>query len=87
LYENWADVTVTKAAECLGVTKTSVSRCFDELEVLNIPYLKIRNRGRRFSVAEDKKRNVGNHKTDFAKSGYSAYILNEILDKSLGWED
>lgn len=43
---------MTKAAEMLGVTKNSVTRCFDELEALNIPYLKIRSRARQLSMVE-----------------------------------
>ena len=55
IYQRWQKVTVTKASEMLGVTKTSVTRCFDELEALNIPYLKIRSRARQLSMPEDKR--------------------------------
>ena len=55
LYQEWQDVSVTKAAVILGVSKMSSSRCFNELEAMNIPYLKIRNKARKFFVDTDKK--------------------------------
>ena len=55
LYHGWQRVTVTKAADILGVAKTSVTRCFDELEAMNVPYLKVRSRARNFSADQDKK--------------------------------
>ncbi|MEE3420300.1 MAG: hypothetical protein VZR02_04260 [Lachnospiraceae bacterium] len=55
LYQGWKHVTVTKAAEILGVSKMSITRCFDELEAMNIPYLTIRNRARNFSADQDKR--------------------------------
>ena len=55
LYQGWQRVTVTKAADILGVAKTSITRCFDELEAMNIPYLTVRSRARNFSADEDKK--------------------------------
>lgn len=58
LHQNRQSVTVTKAADLLGVSKMSVSRSIDELEALEVPYLSIRSRGRNFSTPA-KKRNVG----------------------------
>lgn len=55
LYQGWQRVTVTQAADILNVTKTSVTRCFDELEAMSIPYLTIRNRARNFNADQDKK--------------------------------
>ncbi|MBS6396455.1 MAG: hypothetical protein KH452_04810 [Clostridiales bacterium] len=39
IYEKWREVTVSEAAAKLGVTKMSVSRCFDEIEYLNVDIL------------------------------------------------
>lgn len=39
MYEKWGVVSVTKAAEKMGVSKMSISRCFDEYEVLGMPVL------------------------------------------------
>lgn len=55
LYQRWQKVTVTQAAKLLNVSKMSVTRCFDELEALNIPYLTVQNRSRCFSADADKK--------------------------------
>lgn len=50
IYENWKDVSVSKAAERLFVAKTSVTRCYDEIEVLELPYIKTKSRSRLFST-------------------------------------
>ena len=55
LYQNWNGVSVTEAAQILGVSKISITRCFDELEILDIPLLQLRNRARKLFVAKNKK--------------------------------
>lgn len=50
IYENWKDVSVSKAAERLSVTKISVTRCYDEIEALGLPYIRKKSRSRLFSV-------------------------------------
>ena len=55
LYQGWEKVTVTQAAGILNVSKMSVTRCFDELEAMNIPYLTVRNRARSITADQDKK--------------------------------
>lgn len=40
LYGEWDGVTVTRAAQYLNVSKMSVTRCFDEIESLEIPVLR-----------------------------------------------
>ena len=55
IYENWKDISVSKAAERLSVAKTSVTRCYDEIEVLGLPYIKKKSRSRLFSVNGNKK--------------------------------
>lgn len=55
LYENWQEINVTKAAEKLGVTKMSITRAFDELEIMNIPLLQKKSRVRLFSCVGTKK--------------------------------
>ena len=56
LYNGWKNMNVSKVAEDLNVTKTSISRCFDELEALKFPYLVIKNRGRCLHFDEDRKK-------------------------------
>ena len=48
IYEKWEDVSVTKAAERLSVAKISVTRCYDEIEALGLPYIKKKSRSRLF---------------------------------------
>ena len=55
IYENWKDISVSKAAEKLSVAKTSVTRCYDEIEVLGLPYIKKKSRSRLFSVNNNTK--------------------------------
>lgn len=55
IYQNWEQITVTKAAALLGVTKTAISRSFDELESLRIPYLTVKNRARKLTIPANKR--------------------------------
>jgi hypothetical protein len=55
LYEKWNDMTVTKVAKSLGVTKMSVSRCFDELEYIDISLLEMKGKSRVISINEHTK--------------------------------
>lgn len=55
LYQNWNGITVTEAAKKLDVSKISITRCFDEMEILDIPLLQLKNRARKFSVAKSRK--------------------------------
>ena len=52
IYQEWNKVNVTSAAEILGVTKMSASRCFDEIEAFDISQLKIKGRTRTLSCGE-----------------------------------
>jgi hypothetical protein len=56
LYQCWQNVTVTKAAEKIGVSKMSITRCFNEIEALNLPYLTVRGRARTFTADTDKRK-------------------------------
>ncbi|MCF0134011.1 MAG: hypothetical protein HUJ72_09115 [Blautia sp.] len=55
LYENWKDVSAVQAAELLHVSRMSVTRCYDEIEALGLPFLKTQRRSRRFYAMDDKK--------------------------------
>lgn len=52
IYESWREITVTKAAEKLNVTKMSASRCFDEIEYLDFPMLSKKGRSRVITVED-----------------------------------
>lgn len=44
LYETWDAATVTRAAEALRVLKMTITRCFDEIEALELPILQVKSR-------------------------------------------
>ena len=54
LYEGWQNITVSQAAEIMHVSKMTATRCFDEIEVLELPLLKLKNRSRRLHIDSDK---------------------------------
>jgi len=56
IYEKWENVTVSEAAVKLGVTKMSVSRCFDEIEYLSIDILGTKGKSRVITIPADKKK-------------------------------
>ena len=53
IYERWNEVTVTKAAEQLDITKMSASRCFDEIDFFDMPILGIKGKSRVINVPDD----------------------------------
>lgn len=56
IYEKWENITVSEAAVRLGVTKMSVSRCFDEMEYLNVNILGMKGKSRVITVPTDIKK-------------------------------
>ena len=55
IYERWNGVKVSDAAKRLGVSTKSASRCFDELEYLNIDVLGMKGKSRVINVPDDRK--------------------------------
>ena len=83
LYEGWQRITVTKAAEMLGVSKMSITRCFDELEAMDIPYLMVRSRARSISADADKKAMWEKIKPILRNPIITTYALKEKPDIQL----
>ena len=83
LYQSWEEVTVTKAARMLGVTKTAVSHCFDELESISLPYLSVKNRARKLTVAKDKRAAWEELKDSLRNPVITTYTLKECPASSL----
>lgn len=54
LYENWQNVSAVEAATRLGVSRMSITRCYDEIEALGLPFLKTQQRSRRFYAMAEK---------------------------------
>ena len=55
LYNAWSGVTVSQAAEAMQVSKMTITRCFDEIEVLELPILQVKSRARKLYADLDKK--------------------------------
>lgn len=55
IYGNWTEVKVTEAAKRLDISRMSASRCFDEIECLDIQVLDMKGKSRVITVPEDKK--------------------------------
>lgn len=53
IYERWNNVTASEAAIRLNVTKMSISRCFDELEYMNVNILGMKKKSRVITVPQD----------------------------------
>ena len=83
LYEGWQRITVTKAAEMMGVSKMSITRCFDELEAMDIPYLMVRSRARSISADADKKAMWEKLKPILRNPIITTYALKEKPDIQL----
>ena len=83
LYEGWQRITVTKAAEMIGVSKMSITRCFDELEAIDIPYLIVRSRARSISADADKKAMWERIKPILRNPIITTYALKEKPDIQL----
>lgn len=55
LYEGWQNVSAVRASEMLAVSRMSITRCYDEIEGLGMPFLKKQGRSRRFYAMKNKK--------------------------------
>ena len=86
IYEKWDKVTVSEAAVRLGVTKTSVTRCFDEIEYLSIDILDAKGKSRSITVSEDRKQLWEKLQSVLRNPVIARYELREdlLLDKKAG---
>ena len=86
IYEKWDKVTVSEAAVRLGVTKTSVTRCFDEIEYLSIDILDAKGKSRAITVSADIKQLWEKMRLVLRNPVITRYELREdiVLDKKAG---
>ncbi|MGN0613608.1 MAG: hypothetical protein ACI4JB_06865 [Porcipelethomonas sp.] len=86
IYEKWDKVTVSEAAVRLGVTKTSVIRCFDEIEYLSIDILDVKGKSRAITVSEDRKQLWEKLQSVLRNPVIARYELREdlLLNKKAG---
>ncbi len=71
IYGKWNGITVTKAAEQLGIAKMSASRCFDEMEFLDMPILGTKGKSRVINIPDDIKE---------LWSSIEVYMRNPVLN-------
>lgn len=53
MYEKWSKVNASEASKRLNVTRMSISRCFDEIEYLNIDIIKVISKTRYITINKD----------------------------------
>ncbi len=83
IYEKWFEINVTKAAEILKVTKMSVTRCFDEIEYMEIPVLGQKGKSRVINVLEDRKSFWNSIKDYLNNPVISTFSIDEDLKLSV----
>ena len=81
IYQQWDGVNVTGAAEALGISKMSASRCYDELEAFCIRQLDVKGRSRTLSCG-DKREFWDSIKPILVDPVISSYALREDLGGS-----
>ena len=86
VYEKWQEIKVSEASEKLGVTKMSVSRCFDEIEYLDIDILRMKGKSRVIYIPEDIRELWNQIQGKLRSPVVNRYILREDvkLDKKAG---
>ena len=86
IYEKWENVTVSDAAEKLDVSKMSVSRCFDEIEYLNVDILGMKGKSRVITTPSDIKKLWNDMKDVLRNPVIARYELSEDikLEKKAG---
>lgn len=83
LYESWQDVTVTQAAELLQVSKMSITRCFDEIQALELPYLNTQTRARKLSSSENKQEMWKELRPYLRNPVLKTFRLRETIEEAL----
>ena len=79
IYEKWNEVKVSEAAKRLSVSKMSVSRCFDELEYLNIDVLSMKGKSRVISEPDDLKLFWNQNKNALRNPVIRRFILSDNI--------
>lgn len=79
IYERWNEVKVSDVAERLGVSRMSVSRCFDELEYLNIDVLSMKGKSRVISISGDLKQFWNQNAEMLRNPVIRRYVLSEDI--------
>lgn len=81
IYEDWKAVSVSEAADKLMVTKTSVTRCYDEIEALELSYVRKKSRSRLFYADDDRREMWENLKKVLRNPILQQFYLKEDMRK------
>ena len=86
IYEKWEMITVSEAAKRLGVSKMSISRCYDEIEYLNVDIMGMKGKSRAITVPMDIRKLWHSMKSVLRSPVIAKYKLREDihLDKKGG---
>ena len=80
IYQRWATMTLTEAAKVLGMSKMSITRCFDELQALGLLLVKSEAKMRRF-IWEDSRRALWEATSPFLRNPVARqYRLDSNVD-------
>jgi hypothetical protein len=82
-YNEWENITVTMAAEYLQVSKMSITRCFDEIESLEIPVITQKGRIRYIRCKGDKRNQWEHLKTFMRTPVIREFYLEEDISANL----
>ena len=86
IYERWNEVKVSDAAKRLGVSTKSASRCFDELEYLDVEVLGMKGKSRVINIPDNRKQLWQQTKDVLRNPVIRRFILREDmkLEKKAG---
>lgn len=79
IYEKWYEINATKAAARLGITRMSASRCFDEMDFLDMPVLALKGKSRVINIQEDRKALWYDIKKSLRNPVISVFLMAEDL--------
>jgi hypothetical protein len=82
IYQKWAKISLTNAAKVLCISKMSVTRCFDELDVLGVPVI-MKSGKNRYFVWEQNPLELWNLVNPFLRNPVAKeYRLEKALENS-----
>jgi hypothetical protein len=80
IYQRWTNKTLTESANILGVSKMTITRCFDEIQALGMGFIEA-NRKTRCFTWKDSRRDLWDAALPLLRTPVvQAYRLGEIMD-------
>ena len=90
IYERWNEVKVSDAANRMGVSTKSASRCLDEMEYLNIDVLGMKGKSRVSNIPDDRKQLWQQIENILRTPMIRRFVLREYINLECGektWKD